>query len=101
MLTIVSVLVYTFTPRQVLLYRHRHDQQVPGNKGITAMPTAVVVRAVFSAVAVVRLYLETHEVSRTYGVHSHHLLNRDALGFDQPWYTVPPGPNHDQQVRSP
>ena len=43
MLTVVGLLVYTVIQRQVRLYLRMHDQQVPGHKGETAMPTAAVV----------------------------------------------------------
>jgi hypothetical protein len=45
------ILVYTVSQRHVHLYLRMHDQQVPGNKGDTAMPTAAVVSALFSSVA--------------------------------------------------
>jgi len=43
MLTVLGLLVYSIIQRQVRLYLHTHDQQVPGNKGATATPTAAVV----------------------------------------------------------
>jgi transposase len=37
MLTVVGLLVYSIIQRQVRLYLHTHDQQVPGNKGTTVV----------------------------------------------------------------
>jgi len=42
-LTVVGLLVYSIIPRQVRLHRRIQDQQIPGHKGLTAIPTAVVV----------------------------------------------------------
>ena len=53
MLTVVGLLVYSIIQRQVRLYLHTHAQQVPGNKGATATPTAVVVLTLFVQVALV------------------------------------------------
>src|SRR5262249_1004785 len=53
MLTAVGLLVYSIIQRQVRLYLRTHDQQVPGNKGTTATPTAAVVLALFTQVALV------------------------------------------------
>src|SRR5207237_9004948 len=41
MLTVVGLLVYSLTQRQVRLYLRVQDQQVPGNKGATAPPRRV------------------------------------------------------------
>jgi len=43
MLTVLGLLVSSIIQRQVRLYLHTHGQQVPGNKGTTAIPTAAVV----------------------------------------------------------
>jgi hypothetical protein len=53
MLTVVGLLVYSIIQRQVRLYLCIHAQQVPGNKGATAPPTAAVVLALFAQVALV------------------------------------------------
>jgi transposase len=53
MLTVMGLLVYALIQRQVRLYLQTHAQQVPGNKGETATPTAAVVLALFEPVAVV------------------------------------------------
>jgi hypothetical protein len=54
MLTVLGLLVSSVIQRQVRLYLHTHDQQLPGNKGLTATPTAAVVLALFAQVAVVQ-----------------------------------------------
>jgi len=43
MLTVLGLLVYSVIQRQVRLYLLTHDQQLPGNEGLTATPTAAVV----------------------------------------------------------
>src|SRR2546428_6451598 len=40
MLTVIGLLVYSIIQRQVRLDLHTQGQQVPGNKGTTAIPTA-------------------------------------------------------------
>jgi hypothetical protein len=54
MLTVLGLLVYSIIQRQGRLSLHRHDQQVPGNKGATAAPTAAVVFAWFAQGALVQ-----------------------------------------------
>jgi transposase len=54
MLTVLGLLVYSVIQRQVRLYLLTHDQQLPGNKGLTATPTAAVVLALFAHVALVQ-----------------------------------------------
>jgi hypothetical protein len=53
MLTVRGLLVYSVIPRQVRLDRRTHAQQIPGNKGITATPTAAGVLALLAQVALV------------------------------------------------
>jgi transposase len=89
MLTVIGLLVYSIIQRQVRLYLHTHDQQVPGNKGATATPTAAVVLSLFAQVALVQLWIGEQEVVQVYGVQPHHLLICDALGLDSSWYEVP------------
>ena len=79
-LTVLGLLVYRIMQRQVRLYLHTHDQQIPGNKGTTATPTAAVVFALFAQVACVPCWLGDHEGAQVYGVQPHHLLICDALG---------------------
>ena len=54
MLTVVGLLVYSIIQRQVRLSLRTHDQQLPGNKGLTATPTAAVVLALFAHVALIQ-----------------------------------------------
>jgi transposase len=89
MLTVIGLLVSSIIQRQVRLYLHTHNQQVPGNKGATATPTAVVVLSLFAQVALVQLWIDDQVVAQMYGVQAHHLLLCDALGLDSSWYEVP------------
>jgi hypothetical protein len=57
MLTVLGLLVYSIIQRQVRLYLRAHDQQIPGNKGTTAPPTAAVVLSLFDQVALVQLLI--------------------------------------------
>ena len=66
-----------------------HDQQVPGNKGETAIPTAAVVLALFSSVTLVQLQLGSRELYHMYGVQPYHLLICDALDLTHLWYETP------------
>jgi len=54
MLTVLGLLVYSVIQRQVRLYLRTHKRQLPGNKGLTATPTAAVVLALFTQVALVQ-----------------------------------------------
>ena len=54
MLTVLGLLVYSVIQRQVRLYLRTHDQQLPGNKGMTATPTAAVVVAWFAQVSMIQ-----------------------------------------------
>ena len=58
MLTVLGLLVYSVIQRQVRLYLRTHDLQLPGNKGLTAVPTAAVVLALFAQVALVQLWID-------------------------------------------
>jgi transposase len=101
MLTVIGLLVYSLIQRQVRLYLHTHDQQIPGNKGTTATPTAAVVFALFAQIALVQFWLGDHEVAQVYGVQPHHLLICDALGLDYTWYEAPSAHKIDQFSQSP
>jgi transposase len=89
MLTVLGLLVYSVIQRQVRLYLLTHDQQLPGNKGLTAIPTAAVVLALFAQVALVQLWIDEQEVKQIYGLQPHHRLVCHALDLDSSWYTVP------------
>jgi hypothetical protein len=86
MLTVLGLLVYRVIQRQVRLYLRTHDQQLPGNKGLTATPTAAVVLALFAQVVLVQLWTDEQEVMQISGVQPYHLLVHDALGLDSSWY---------------
>jgi hypothetical protein len=51
--TVIGLLVDSLIQRQVRLSLRLHDQQIPGNKGITASPTAAVVLALFVPVTLI------------------------------------------------
>jgi hypothetical protein len=67
----------------------RQQQQLPGNKGMTATPTAAVVLSLFTSVMMVQLAVDTRMVCHIYGVQDYHLTVCDALGIDRAWYAVP------------
>ena len=101
MLTVLGLLVYSVIQRQVRLYLRTHDQQLPGNKGLTATPTAAVVLALFAHVALVRLWIEGQEVAQLSGVQPYHRLVCDALGLDSSWYAVPLAHKSCRDVQTP
>jgi transposase len=101
MLTVVGLLVYSVIQRQVRLYLRTHEPQLPGNKGLTTLPTAAVVLTLFSQVALVQLWIDEHEVMQIAGVQPHHLLICDALGLDHSWYEAPSAHKIDQFSQSP
>jgi len=100
-LTVIGLLVYSLIQRQVRLYLRTHDQQLPGNKGTTATPTAAVVLAWFAHVALVQLWLSDHEGIPMYGLQPQPLLICDALGLDHAWYAAPSAHKIDQFSQSP
>jgi transposase len=101
MLTVLGLLVYSVIQRQVRLYLRTHDQQLPGNKGLTATPTAAVVLALFAQVALVRLWIEGQEVAQISGVQPYHRLVCDALNLDSSWYAVPLAQKSSRDVQTP
>jgi hypothetical protein len=86
MLTVVGLRVYAVIQRQVRLYLHDHDRQVPGNKGLTATPTAAVVFALFAPVMLVQLAMDNATSLQVHGVQDHHLLVCEAVGLDPAGY---------------
>ena len=86
MLTVVGLLVYAVIQRQVRLYLRDHDQQIPGNKGPTATPTAAVVFALFATVTLVQFAVESTISRQVHGIRDHHLLVCEAVGIDPAWY---------------
>jgi transposase len=101
MLTVVGLLVYSIIQRQVRLSLQTHAQQLPGNKGMTATPTAAVMLALFAHVALIQLVVADQQIAQMYGVQPHHLLICDALGLDRAWYEVPSAHKIDQFSQSP
>lgn len=101
MLTVLGLLVYSVIQRQVRLYLRTHAQQLPGNKGMTVIPTAAVVLALFAQVALVQLWIEGQEVTQLAGVQPYHLLVCDALGLDSSWYAVPSGQKSGRDIQTP
>ena len=101
MLTVLGLLVYTLIQRQVRLYLHAQGQQLPGNKGLTAMPTATVVLTLFSPVMMVHVRRGKRAVYQMYGVHAYHLMVCDALGLDHAWYTTPLARKNVKRARYP
>jgi transposase len=86
MLTVVGLLVYAVIQRQVRLYLRDHDQQVPGNKGLTATPTTAVVFALFAPITLVQFAVENTTSRQVHGIQRHHLLVCEAVGIDPVWY---------------
>jgi RNA polymerase sigma factor (sigma-70 family) len=86
MLTVVGLLVYAVIQRQVRLYLRDHHQQVPGNKGPTATPTAAVVFALFAPVMLVQFVMDNTTSLQGHGVQDHHLIICEAVGIDPAWY---------------
>ena len=101
MLTVLGLLVYTVIQRQVRLYLHTHGQQLPGNKGPTALPTATVVFTLFSPVMMVHIHRGKRVVPQMYGVQAYHFLVCDALGLDHAWYTAPLARKNVKGARNP
>ncbi|MBA0089138.1 MAG: IS1634 family transposase [Acidobacteria bacterium Pan2503] len=101
MLTVVGLLVYSLIQRQVRLYLRAHDQQLPGNKGLTATPTAAVVLALFAQVALIQLGIDDQQIEQLYGVQPHHLLLCDALGLNHSWYEAPSAQKNGTDIQTP
>ena len=88
MLTVIGLLVSSIIQRQVRLYLHTQSQQVPGNKGTTAIPTAAVVLSLCAQVALVQVWIDEQVLAQVYGVQAYHRLLCNALGLDSSWYEV-------------
>ena len=101
MLTVLGLLVYSVIQRQVRLYLRTHDRQIPGNKGLTAIPTAAVVLALFAQVALVQFRIDEQEVAQISGVQPHHRLVCYALGLDASWYAGPLAQKTNRDVQTP
>ena len=101
MVTVLGLLVYTVIPRQVRLSLHTQGQQIPGNKGPTALPTATVVFTLFSPVMMVYVHRGKRVVPQMYGVQAYHFMVCDALGLDHAWYTAPITRKNAKRARHP
>jgi hypothetical protein len=86
MLTVVGLLVYAVIQRQVRLSLRDHERHIPGNKGLTATPTAAVVFALFTPVMLVHGTVDHIPGLQVHGVHDYHRLICDAVGSAQGWY---------------
>jgi transposase len=86
MLTVVGLLVYTVIQRQVRLYLREHERHIPGNKGLTATPTAAVVFALFTPVMLVYATVDNSPSLQVHGVQDYHRLICNAVGIAQTWY---------------
>jgi transposase len=86
MLTVVGLLVYAVIQRQVRLYLREHARQSPGNKGLTATPTAAVVFALFTPVMLVYSTVDDSPSLQVHGIQDYHRLICDAVGIAQTWY---------------
>ena len=100
-LTVVGLLVYSIIQRQVRLDLRTHAQQLPGNKGLTATPTAAVVLTLFAQVALVQFWLGEQAVAQVYGIQPHHLLICEALGLDSSWYDAPSAQKNGRDIQTP
>jgi hypothetical protein len=89
MLTVLGLLVSSVLQRQGRLSLLPHDEQLPGNKGLTAIPTAAGALALFAQVARVQWGIDEQEVPHIDGLRPHHRLVWHALGLDPSWYAVP------------
>ena len=86
MLTVVGLLGYAVIQRQVRLSLRAHDRHIPGNKGLTAAPTAAVVFALFAPVMLVQFAMDNMTSLQFHGVQDHHLIICEAMGIDPVWY---------------
>ena len=100
-LTVIGWLVYSLIQRQVRLYLRTHDQQIPGNKGLTATPTAAVVLALCAHIALVQCQIGDQEGAPVYGVQPYHLRCCDALGRDRSWYETPSAQKSGRSIQTP
>ena len=86
MLTVVGLLVYAVIQRQVRLYLREQNQQIPGNKGLTALPTAAVVFDLFTPVTLVHFAVDNAPILHVHGIREDHLIVCEAVGIDHAWY---------------
>jgi hypothetical protein len=78
-----------------------HDQQLPGNKGLTATPTAAVVLALCAHGALVQGWIDEQEVTPIAGLQPYHRLVCDALGLDSSWDAGPSAHKNGRDIQTP
>ena len=78
--------LYAVIQRQVRRSLRDHERHIPGNKGLTATPTAVVVFALFTPVMLVYCTVDNSPSLQVHGVQDYHRLICDAVGMAQTWY---------------
>jgi transposase len=86
MLTVVGLLVYAVIQRQVRRYLREQNQQIPGNKGPTALPTAAVIFDLFTPVTLVHFAMDNAPILHVHDIQEDHLIVCDAVGIDRAWY---------------
>jgi hypothetical protein len=101
MRTVIGLLVYQSMQRQGRLYLRTPDQQMPGNTGTTATPTAAGGLAWWAQGALAPFWIGEHEGVQLAGVQPPQLLLCDALGVDHSWYEAPSVHKSDQCSQSP
>jgi hypothetical protein len=68
------------------LYLRTHERHIPGNKGLTATPTAAVVFALFTPVMLMYCTVDNIPSLQVHSVQDYHLLICDAACFAQARY---------------
>jgi transposase len=102
MLTVVGLLIYGLIQRQVRQYLAQHEASIPGNKGLTDVPTATVIFQSFTTVTRVELTLEDMTSSQIQGWQAHHELICKALELDHSIYESPtPQENYPTMGKGP
>ena len=86
MRTVVGLRVYAGIQRQVRLSLRAHHQHIPGNKGLTALPTAAVVFDLLTPVTLVHYAVDNVPSRHVHGIREDHLMVCEAVGIDQVWY---------------
>jgi hypothetical protein len=81
----VGLLVSAVIQRQVRLSRRDHDRPIPGNKGLTATPTAAVVFALFTPVTLVHFAVDHTPILQVHSIQEDHRIVWKAVGIDQAW----------------
>jgi hypothetical protein len=82
MLPGVGFLVYGVLQRQVRLCLREHDRPIPGNTGLTAVPTAAVGFALFTPVMLVHCAVDNAPILHIHGSQEDHRSVCEAVGRD-------------------